>query len=98
MAEKVLFEYRAEREGNGYKYEIRRGSEYVEIKSSMPLGRHAWKERARMKARRRARWFFQRAGMPRRKARRALDALEEMYQDIYGQGPESPEAEPGTVI
>jgi hypothetical protein len=86
MAEKVLFEYRAEQEDDGYHYEFRRGDQHVEIKSSMPLtglggfgcrGRGAfWGMHGRKG------W---RHGMPRRAARRTLDALEQIYRDVYGE-------------
>ena len=96
MAEKVLFEYRAEREESGYRYEFRQGNRRVEVKSSTPLegftciGRGAfWAKHARR--------AFRHGGAPHRAAQKTLRALERMYQDIYGEETEAPKSEPGPV-
>jgi hypothetical protein len=96
MAEKVLFEYCAEREEGGYRYEFRQGNRRVEIKSSTPLegftclGRGAfWAQHARR--------AFRHGGEPHRAAQKTLRALERMYEDIYGKETGNPKPEAGPV-
>ena len=90
MEEKVIFEYRAEREENGYHYILSRGGRRMEIKSTVPLdgfaceGHHArWARRLRHASRH--------GGMPRRAMRKTLDTFEQIYRDIYGNQASSPE-------
>jgi hypothetical protein len=85
MAEKVLFEFRAESEEDGYRYTFRRGEEFYEVKSSSPMGpgfpfpgRAFWHGKA-------AHAFRQRS---QQKMRKTLDALEQFYRDVYGEGPQ----------
>ncbi len=85
MAEKVLFVYRAESEEGGYRYTFQRGEEYYEVKSSSPLGSgflHHGKLFCPGKA---AHAFRQKS---RQKMRKTLDALEQFYQDLYGEDPQ----------
>lgn len=84
MAEKIIFEYRAEQQADGYHYTLSRDGQRIEIKSTLPLKGFAGRER-------RARWarrFHRHMGRCQQKSRQAvrktLDAFEGMYQDIYG--------------
>jgi hypothetical protein len=98
MAEKVLFEYRAEREESGYRYEFRYGNQRVEIKSSAPFAcRMPGIFGARLAGAKQGRRAFHHGGILRRKARKTLGALERMYQDIYGRDIENPKPEVGAV-
>jgi hypothetical protein len=96
MAEKVLFEYRAECEESGYRYEFRQGSRHVEIKSSTPLEGFTCMRPSAFWAKH-ARRAFRHGGAPRRAARKTLDSLERMYQDIYGKETGDPTPEAGPV-
>jgi hypothetical protein len=96
MAEKVLFEYRAAREENEYRYEFRQGNRWVEIKSSAPFAGFSCMRRGAFWAKHTPR-AFRNHGAPRRTARKTLRALERMYEDIYGKETGNPKPEAGPV-
>jgi hypothetical protein len=96
MTEKVLFEYRAEREESGYRYEFRQGNRRVEIKSSTPLEGFTCMRPGAFWAKH-ARRAFRHGGTPHQAARKTLYTLERMYQDIYGEETEAPKSVAGPV-
>ncbi len=89
MIEKVLFEYRVERDESGYHYNFRRGDQSVEIKSSIPFNGFACRRGGRFWPKPAFRAGYQ-GSRRRHAARKTLDALEKLYQDIYGRQTESP--------
>jgi hypothetical protein len=93
MAEKVLFEYRVERDESGYHYNFRRGDQSVEIKSSIPFNGSACRRGGRMWSKPAFRAGYHDISR-RRAAQKALEALEKLYQDIYSRETESPEPKP----
>jgi hypothetical protein len=95
MEEKVIFEYRAERNEDGYHYVMRRADQRLEIKSTLPLERFAEGHPARWA--KRLHRMGHHAGRSRRAVRKTLDTFERMYRDIYGDEASSVEA-PGTDV
>ncbi len=83
MAEKVLFEYRAEKERDGYHYILRRGDQSMEIKSTLPIREFASK-RQHGGCARHLHHQDHHAVRSRRAVRKTLDAFEQMYREIYG--------------